>query len=90
MPQPTPPQPSRLVSETKADEAVVRVWTDNTGQYQTVGKLVKIGTSHVRLVKENGNTTTVARSRLSQRDLDYVNGMEHSIGLETLEISLNR
>jgi hypothetical protein len=50
----------------------VRVWTDDTGKYQTVARLVVIAKTHVRLLKQNGRYTTVPLGRLSQADLDYV------------------
>lgn len=50
----------------------MRVWTDNTGRYRTVGRLVVIAKTHVRLLKDNGRHTTVPLHRLSHQDLDYV------------------
>ena len=50
----------------------MRVWTDNTGKYKTVGRLVVIAKTHVRLLKENGRHSTVPLNRLSNSDLDYV------------------
>ena len=50
----------------------MRVWTDNTGSYQTVGRLVVIAKTHVRLLKSNGRYSTVPLTRLSEADLDYV------------------
>ena len=50
----------------------MRVWTDNTGGYQTVGRLVVIAKTHVRLLKDNGRYSTVPLTRLSERDVEYV------------------
>jgi hypothetical protein len=50
----------------------MRQWTDDTGDYQVRGKLVKITASTVRLLKETGKYTTVPIDRLSQADLQYV------------------
>lgn len=50
-----------------------REWLDNTGQYTTRGRLVAFLDGHVRLLKDNGRTTTVPLYRLSQNDLDFVN-----------------
>jgi hypothetical protein len=50
-----------------------REWIDNTGQYKTRGRLITFLDGHVRLLKENGHTTTVPLYRLSQHDLDFVN-----------------
>jgi hypothetical protein len=50
-----------------------REWIDNTGQYKTRGRLIAFLDGHVRLLKENGRTTTVPLVRLSENDLDFVN-----------------
>ena len=50
----------------------MRVWIDNTGQYRTVGRLVVISKTYVRLLKQNGRHTTVPLTRLSNHDLGYV------------------
>jgi hypothetical protein len=50
-----------------------REWVDNTGRYKTRGRLVTFLDGHVRLVKDNGRTTTVPLYRLSQIDLEFVN-----------------
>ncbi len=55
-----------------ATTAPFRQWTDNTGYFQTVGRLVAIGRSHVRLLKDNGHHCTVPIHRLSQADARYV------------------
>ena len=74
----TPEDAVKVVSETvpKAVDAFenteVRTWVDNTGLYQTVGRLIKVNEDHVKLLKTNGKTCTVPFSRLSQSDSDYV------------------
>ncbi|MEZ6115293.1 MAG: SHD1 domain-containing protein [Pirellulaceae bacterium] len=71
-------------------EAPVRLWTDNTGRYQTVGKLVRIGDGHIRILKENGHFTTVPKTRLSDADLRYVQQMTDVMGIQTFEVSVTR
>jgi hypothetical protein len=50
----------------------MREWTDNTGHYHVVARLVSVTDTHVRLFKENGRYTTVPFERLSQADLAFV------------------
>jgi hypothetical protein len=50
----------------------MRVWVDNTGSFSTRGRLLSLRDSHVRLLKDNGRTTTVPLNRLSPRDLEFV------------------
>lgn len=56
-------------------EPAFRDWTDNTGRYKTKARLVQVTDSDVRLLKDNGRFTTVAKSRLSNGDLEYVEVM---------------
>ena len=58
------------------------MWTDNTGQYQTVGRLVKVSPTHVRLLKDNGRFSTVPKHRLSEADLAYVQDVTKQLGVE--------
>jgi hypothetical protein len=51
----------------------MRTWTDNTGGFSCHGRLVRFLNGHVRILKENGHTTTVPLARLSVRDLEFVN-----------------
>jgi hypothetical protein len=51
----------------------MRQWTDNTGNFSCHGRLVRFFDGQVRLLKDNGRTTTVPLSRLSTRDLEFVN-----------------
>lgn len=50
-----------------------RVWVDNTGRYSVNARLLQMTGGHVRLMKDNGRTTTVPINRLSVRDLEFVN-----------------
>lgn len=50
----------------------MRRWVDNTGRYSVNGRLVKFMDGQVRLMKENGRTTTVPLYRLSAADLAFV------------------
>lgn len=61
-------------------ELPMRTWVDNTGDYQVEARLVVITADSVRLLKENGRTTTVPMSRLSDEDRDYVEQMIAQIG----------
>ena len=81
--------PTRVVKQ-KIESPQVRTWTDNTGKYQTVGRLVKVGETHVRLLKDNGRFTTVSKKRLSQDDLAYVNEMVKVLGIETIDLVARR
>ncbi len=51
----------------------LRLWTDNTGNFSCRGRLVRFQEGQVRLLKENGRTTTVPLARLSTGDLEFVN-----------------
>ena len=50
----------------------LRTWVDNTGKYSCHGRLVRFLDNHVRLLKDNGRTTTVPLARLSTNDLQFV------------------
>lgn len=52
--------------------AEIRRWRDNTGTYDVEGRLAIIFADKVRIMKPNGRTTTVAMSRLSAYDQEYV------------------
>jgi hypothetical protein len=49
-----------------------RNWKDNTGNYAVHAKLIVIYDDSVRLLKENGKTTTVPFRRLSETDRQHV------------------
>ena len=50
----------------------MRQWVDNTGNFSCRGRLVRFLDGQVRLVKDNGRTTTVSLARLSANDLEFV------------------
>ena len=50
----------------------VRRWFDDSGSHDTVGQLVEVHPDRVRIRKLNGRFTTVAISRLSAADQNYV------------------
>jgi hypothetical protein len=50
-----------------------RDWLDNTGRHGCRGRLVLILDGKVRILKDNGKTSTVAMRRLSFADVEYVN-----------------
>jgi hypothetical protein len=52
--------------------AELRTWVDNTGNYSCRGRLIRFLDNHVRLLKDNGRTTTVPLTRLSANDLQFV------------------
>ena len=56
----------------EGDILPVRTWMDNTGTFSAVGRLVRVLGGKVRLLKENGRTTTVPVRRLSEEDLKYI------------------
>jgi len=55
------------------ESSEMRTWVDNTGKYSVNARLVRFLDGHVRLMKDTGRTTTVPMSRLSERDLEFVN-----------------
>lgn len=59
----------------------VRNWSDNTGRFGTVGTLVRIGDTFVRIQKSSGKLCTVPFNRLSDADYDYVQGLAGQFGL---------
>lgn len=50
----------------------LRRWVDDSGNYSCRGRLIRVLDGKVKLMKDNGRTTTVPLGRLSQRDLDFV------------------
>jgi hypothetical protein len=52
--------------------AELRQWVDNTGEYACRGRLVRFLDAQVRILKDNGRTTTVPLYRLSAGDLEFV------------------
>ena len=61
-----------VTSAASRDALPVRQWTDNTGLFSTVGRLIEVSPESVRLLKDNGRNTTVAWYRLSDADQEYV------------------
>ena len=57
----------------------VRRWIDNTGRHETIGRLVEVHGSSVRLLKSNGRYTTVPVERLSPHDQRYVEAIDTQI-----------
>jgi hypothetical protein len=51
----------------------LRTWVDNTGDYSCRGRLVRFMDGKVRILKDNGRTTTVPLVRLSAVDLEFIN-----------------
>ena len=52
--------------------AELRQWVDNTGRYSCRGRIVRVTDGHVKILKDNGRTSTVPFYRLSGLDLDFV------------------
>ena len=52
--------------------AEMRIWVDNTGNFTINARLVTVNINEVKLVKDNGRTSTVPVRRLSPTDLKYV------------------
>ncbi|MCY2979437.1 MAG: SHD1 domain-containing protein [Planctomycetota bacterium] len=61
------------------DGAEYRQWVDNTGAYAIKARLTVIYSDKIKLTKENGNTTTVSLSRLSDADFGYVQWVASSL-----------
>ena len=82
---PTGTSSATQLTQQPQTQLTFRRWTDNTGNYTTVGRLTQVGRTHVRLLKDNGNFTTVPRTRLSQADLAYVDQMVQQLGLQIID-----
>jgi hypothetical protein len=68
-----------------------RMWVDNTGLFTTEGRLIEIGRTYVKLVKDNGRTSTVPLARLSATDFAYIRGLAQRIqNGEKLPLIANR
>ena len=61
------------------DGAEYRQWVDNTGSYAIKAQLTVIYSDKIKLTKENGKTTTVSLSRLSDADFGYVQWVASSL-----------
>lgn len=55
------------------DSSEMRTWVDNSGRFSCVARLLGVDGGSVRLLKQNGATSTVSLARLSGRDLEFVN-----------------
>jgi hypothetical protein len=66
-------------------ELPLREWIDNTGTYSTVGRLVQVTETHVRLLKLNGRFTTVAKFRLCVNDLRYAEQNADGLSADVLD-----
>lgn len=64
-------EPVQVAAAIEAPHAM-RVWVDNTGKYKVNARLVVVGDSTVRLLKDTGKYTTVRFDRLSADDLNFV------------------
>lgn len=65
----------------------VRKWVDNTGNFETHGRLVKIGDNFVQLLKENGRYAKVSFDRLSDSDLHYVQDLASRMGQPLVRVA---
>ena len=63
--------------------AEYKTWVDNTGTYTVSGRLSMIYSDKVKILKENGKTTTVPLNRLSDRDFAYVQWVASSLTTES-------
>lgn len=57
----------------------MRLWTDNTGKYKVMARLVEVRETSVRLLKDTGRYTTVPFERLSRDDLAFVRQNETTV-----------
>jgi hypothetical protein len=55
-----------------SDSSIAREWSDSTGKFHAIAKLVGGDESRVRLLKQTGSTITVPMSRLSAADRQFV------------------
>lgn len=76
------------VSKQASNKPTNRLWTDNTGHFQTLGRLVEVREREIRIFKENGRFSTVPKTRLSPIDLKYVNKMASQLSQSTWEVSV--
>ncbi|MCY2994161.1 MAG: SHD1 domain-containing protein [Planctomycetota bacterium] len=67
-------------SAVQPQELPTRLWLDNTGSFQIRARLVGIEDGAIRLLKDNGKTSTVPLRRLSDADQQYVQGIAAQFG----------
>jgi hypothetical protein len=60
------------VAAKPSEAGAMRLWTDNTGNFQVRARLVQVLDGKVRLEKESGRFTTVPMDRLSRPDLAFL------------------
>ena len=65
----------KLVSKKPVVEEY-REWTDATGKYRVVARLVSVTETSVTLEKKNAKTVSVPLAKLSQKDRTYVQSHE--------------
>jgi hypothetical protein len=61
-----------------------RTWIDDTGSFRTDGRLMEIHSDTIRLLKTNGRTCTVPRSRLCEADIAYVDSVQRQLDASRL------
>ncbi len=85
---PAQPQPVAAVPAPPAEPAApaneMRLWTDNTGNYTVMARLVVVLDGKVRLQKESGRFTTVPLERLSKPDLAFVQNQPPTVASTTV------
>jgi hypothetical protein len=69
----------RVVSIDPLSNTRVRTWIDNTGRFRTSGRVIEINATNVRLLKANGRTCTVPKSRMCPADAAYVKSLKTKI-----------
>lgn len=66
-------QADKILQETGGlASAGMRRWRDNTGEYTCQGRLIDVRDGQIRLMKDNGRTSTVPFERLSKADMNFV------------------
>jgi hypothetical protein len=56
----------------EAHASPFRTWTDDTGRYRIVARVVEVQNGTVRLRKQDDRSVSIPRSRLSQADRQYI------------------
>jgi hypothetical protein len=68
----------------------LRRWVDNTGEFSCRGRLIDVRNGQVKLLKDNGRTSTVPLDRLSQADLQFVHrqaSAQHAASDQTASVT---
>ncbi len=79
-----------FTAPTQFGGAEYRQWVDNTGTYAVNARLTVIYSDKIKLTKENGKSTTVALSRLSEADFGYVQWVASNLTGEQSSILVKR